>query len=65
MAKVKEQVKFNPSWSEVKRLGRTKHAIGASRHTQLAGRAVLGKVLGGECSGRQDGGLTLGHLLVK
>ncbi|MBQ8724316.1 MAG: hypothetical protein IJY74_01420 [Oscillospiraceae bacterium] len=27
MAKVKEQVKFNPSWSEVKRLGRTKKAI--------------------------------------
>ena len=45
--------------------GRTKHAIGASRHTQLAGRAVLGKVLGSECTGRQDGCLTLGYLLVE
>ena len=27
MAKVKEQVKFNPSWSEVKRLSATKNAI--------------------------------------
>ena len=45
--------------------GRTKHAIGAGRHTQLTGRAVLSKVLGGECTGRQDGGLTLGNLLVQ